>query len=434
MKRRFPVLAAIWILAASAPAATLFDFDDSTSANSGQGDGKDIDGWTAIVGGWASHPSGAGGGSVSGGRFAYDPASTASNPSDDVHPGLLLISPAFTLDSSSDDLTFQLSGGRGHGGSSWGIDAPVSRAAVLGEISGNSGLTSTSGEQGVALRRVSTGEYVLTREKSAAANAWETLSFSRTELNNLISTYGAGELYTLEYFDSRNGSWGHTEIDTVSVPSAAMAAKVENGGFGKALVSHGWNAFYADTAPIGEWYVPAFADRLERVSGDYNEDMISHTGTNPAGQGTYSYIAVEPSTLSLTYELHFDYFNTEGEATSNKISWGIWGYTGTVDHDNFQNGNFGTEVQTQNPDNLIAGGSFTPGDTDWTGFISGEFVLPGNLSRIVIGIGDAGVYPASGDDTGFDNITLVATSVIPEPGSGLLLGLSGLLLVLRRKR
>ncbi len=407
------IVAAVMLLAAvgSARAALVYDFEWTAASTSGQNPQN----WQTLLGGEHSV------GIVMTGAGCR--AARGTGTYDQQHNGVLFVSPEFVLDpASTADLTFELSAGRGHGGSSWGTDAPTSRQAVIDEITANNGLSSTSGEMGVALRRASTGEYVLTKEKTTPANVWEPLSFSRTELDNLIGTHGANEVYTVEFFEYFHGGWGHLELDNVSVPGHVVEARVQNSGFEGTMGAHSWNTFYADDARIGDWYAPLFSDRMQIKTEANGNKYLGHAANDPAGQGTFAYQAVDAPAFESLYELSFDYFNENGtgglDPEENRIHWAVWGFGDPVAHANFNNGNIVSGFDGQHSANLLASGDFLAGDTDgWQKFLT-EFDVPGGLERLVIGIGDSGVRPSSeGDLIGFDNVFLRA---VPEPSAALL--------------
>lgn len=297
----------------STPAALVYDFEWTDASNTGQ----NTQNWQTIRGG--EHSVG-----ITFTESAGCRAARGTGTYDQQHNGVLFVSPEFVLDpTSTADLTFQLSAGRGHGGSSWGTDAPASRQGVIDEIAANGGLSSSAGEMGVALRRASTGEYVAVKEKTTAANVWESLSFSRTDLDNLISTYGPNEVYSFEFFEYFHGGWGHVELDNVSVPGRVVESRMQNSGFEGIMAAHAWNTCYADTARIGDWYAPLFGDRMQIKTEPNGNKYLGHNTNDPAGQGTFAYQAVDAPAFASLYELSFDYFNangTGGSAEENHIA------------------------------------------------------------------------------------------------------------------
>ncbi|MDZ7620168.1 MAG: PEP-CTERM sorting domain-containing protein [Patescibacteria group bacterium] len=411
-----PTLAAVLVIAAGGvQAAVVFDFDWNPTLNSGRGDGQNAQGWEAVLGG--EHSVGFSSGTGAGGRGAR-----GTGTYDQVHNGVLFVSPEFVLDATSTaDLTFELSGGRGRGGSSWGTNAPTSRQAVIDQITTSSGLSSNTGMMGIALRRVSTGEYVLVKERSTSANTWESYGFTRAELDNLISTHGANEVYSLEFMEYFHGSWGHVELDNVSIPGRVLEARIQNSGFEETMLTRDWNTFYADTVRTGEWYAPLFSDRMQVKTEPNGNKYLGHNVSDPNAQGTFAYQAVNAPAFGSAYELSFDYFNengTGGSAEDNMIHWAVWGFADPVPNAMFNNGNIVSGFASQHSSNLLASGEFLPGDTDgWTTFLT-EFDIPAGLERLVIGIGDSGVRPvAEGDLIGFDNVILRA---VPEPSAALM--------------
>jgi autotransporter-associated beta strand protein len=69
----------------------------------------------------------------------------------------------------------------------------------------------------VALRRVDTGEYVLTKA-ATTDNFNGTLSFTAAELALLNQSV----TYTFDFFDSYDGAWGWVDVDDVSIPGVRM--------------------------------------------------------------------------------------------------------------------------------------------------------------------------------------------------------------------
>lgn len=129
----------------------------------------------------------------------------------DPHTNLLFRSPEFQLDGSG-DLTVQLKGGRGQGSSSGVGSAPTNESQiVLGGDSADDGI------QGFSLRRVSSGDYVFFGERSYTGNDLETVSLTQAQLTPYAND---GNFYTIDFYDTFHGGWGHTEITNVTVPGA----------------------------------------------------------------------------------------------------------------------------------------------------------------------------------------------------------------------
>ena len=185
-----------FLVIGSASAATIvYDFDVSGD------DGASLDGWTDVLG--ESFPGGivfTSGGSNDGGRGTGGGGNGASNQ-DSAHPNHIMRSPAFFLTSTS-SIDFQLAGGnRG------GVPTNESQITV--------GTSNDSGFQGLALRRVSDGAYLLFDTRSGDGNGYE----AQTDFNNTalgpIASANPGEAFTLDWVDTYSGGWGFAMIDDV---------------------------------------------------------------------------------------------------------------------------------------------------------------------------------------------------------------------------
>ena len=116
---------------------------------------------------------------------------------------LWLRSPEFYLNRSG-DLTVQLAQGITHTGTDPASEADIPYAAAL-----------NAGWMGVAIRRVSTDEFVLVKPKTVGqSNNYYTFTFTAAELRQL-SSY---EPYTLELINADRGSWGWITMDNVIIP------------------------------------------------------------------------------------------------------------------------------------------------------------------------------------------------------------------------
>ncbi|MCL4204010.1 MAG: autotransporter-associated beta strand repeat-containing protein, partial [Pirellulaceae bacterium] len=135
--------------------------------------------------------------------------------SDNQHPTLLFSSPGFRLDGSDNAVTFRLWGGDGNGSQGGLATLPTHVEQVLAIPT--SLHNSSSGAQGVGLRRVDTGEYVLTAQRSGNGTAWENGSFSAAALQALHSA-DPDSLYTFDFYDYYSGGWGWVTLDDVSIP------------------------------------------------------------------------------------------------------------------------------------------------------------------------------------------------------------------------
>ena len=192
-----------------AGAAIVFDFDSPAGD-----DGQDLDGWTNTLG--SSVP-------VVGGRGASVGGGGGPGQEDGPHPNLVFSSPAFFLDPTG-DLTFQLRGGEGKG------DVPSTTLYTnLSQIPNAE--STTAGEQGFGLRRVSDGAYVINGQKPNEGNDWQTITISQAQLAPFVQP---GVAYQFDLFETRHGGWGHTEIDDVSIPGTVVP---EPGTFGVLTVA-----------------------------------------------------------------------------------------------------------------------------------------------------------------------------------------------------
>ena len=187
---------AVFSSSAKVGAATIvWDFDTDSD------NGASEDGWTNISGTTAA--SGSGPGKLAdGGRTASDGSAAAE---DSTHTSVLFRSPAFILDNSG-DLTFNLSGGGQNG----------TLPSSVGDVPLNVDSTGTAGTYGIALRDNDTDAYVLTAQRSTGDNSWEAGAWTAAELVPYVSN-GA---YTVDFFDYRDGGWGHVSIDDVTVPGS----------------------------------------------------------------------------------------------------------------------------------------------------------------------------------------------------------------------
>jgi autotransporter-associated beta strand protein len=160
----------------------------------------DTEGWLVESGFAGSHNRG-GDIALSAGRSAGDYAW------DNAHPTTLLSSPPFVLDGSGDPITFELHGGMLSGSQGANTTpAPTNVSQVLAVANSDNLL----GVQGVGLRRVDTGEYVLTASSSANSAADENFSWPVAGLPDTA--------YTFDFFDYYHGGWGWVDLDNVVLP------------------------------------------------------------------------------------------------------------------------------------------------------------------------------------------------------------------------
>jgi hypothetical protein len=114
----------------------------------------------------------------------------------------LLRSPEFTLNGAG-DLTAWLSGG--------GTGSPNLAGTSVGALSATS---ANGGFRGIALRNVTTGQFVLSRSKTSDGNAWQQVTMTAAQLAALPQ----GHVYTLDFIDAAHGGWGWVNMDSVTIP------------------------------------------------------------------------------------------------------------------------------------------------------------------------------------------------------------------------
>lgn len=203
---------------------TVFDFNDSTlqgwnnrvwDLNAGSGSG----GWVdmepdhiimpeAINGGVIQPPSGSNYLFGATNKFveAYPKGLSSS---DDYHENTLwLRSPEFYLNSIG-DLTVELAGGYARDA------APINAQAVPVQAS-------YSGWMGVVLRRVSDGEFVITKPAvrlgGSGSGTYRTTTFTQAEL----APYAGSKAYTLELISTHQGEWGWLKMDNIRIPGSSV--------------------------------------------------------------------------------------------------------------------------------------------------------------------------------------------------------------------
>ncbi|NWK55081.1 PEP-CTERM sorting domain-containing protein [Verrucomicrobiaceae bacterium N1E253] len=96
-----------------------------------------------------------------------------------------------------------------------------------------------SGYLGVALRRVSDGEYLLFDRKATNgqySGGWQQVGWNTTEISNAISGDAANETYQIDLIDTFSDGWGWVSMDTVTmenvtvVPEPSSAVLIGLGG------------------------------------------------------------------------------------------------------------------------------------------------------------------------------------------------------------
>jgi VCBS repeat-containing protein/autotransporter-associated beta strand protein len=179
---------------AAASTSTVYNFDSPSGDN-----GASLSGWTDIKG--TSFPgSQVFGGGQAGGRGTSAQAFGTGNQDAD-HPSLLMRSPVFSLTLGS-EIRFQISGGDG-------ASVPTNES----DVSDNSRGT---GAQGLALRRVSDGQYVLFGRRSGDANSYQQIIWDTATLDAIVAA-NPGEAFTLDWVDDYSGGWGFAALDDVVV-------------------------------------------------------------------------------------------------------------------------------------------------------------------------------------------------------------------------
>jgi VCBS repeat-containing protein len=176
----------------------VFDFDVSGN------DGLDLDGWVDVIGesfngATVFNNAGDAGGRGTGG------GGNGSGNQDSSHPSLIMRSPAFSF-GAENNISFGIAGGQGGG------TLPTN----VSQVPANS---TTSGAQGVGLRRDSDDAYVLTARRAGNANSYQTINWNSGTLNP-IAAANPGETFTLDYFDFYHGGWGFAMIDNVDISAA----------------------------------------------------------------------------------------------------------------------------------------------------------------------------------------------------------------------
>lgn len=130
-------------------------------------------------------------------------AQDGTNTRDQAHQTLVLRSPEFTI-TPQGQISFALIGGS-------------HPSLNLNEVNTN-GLpvdSSPTGAIGVALRRVSDGNYLLFRSRSSdGSQFWENITIGGNLLEGLVDP---SETYTLDFIDSHNGGWGWAGLDDVII-------------------------------------------------------------------------------------------------------------------------------------------------------------------------------------------------------------------------
>jgi hypothetical protein len=194
--------------------ALSFDFDDAT-----------LQGWTLVAGDPAQQviavkthgplfneaPGPEAGSHLLGATFGYDPP--VASPWDAPHATMWARSPEFKLDGSGPLAVF-LTGGNA---ASWnpGVHPMDSPADVPAD-------SLADGFMGIALRKVSTGTFVLIKRKPGdnIPFGWTPTIMTRAELAPFVDPE---ETYTLDYIEARHGGYGFQAMDTVGIPGTLVS-------------------------------------------------------------------------------------------------------------------------------------------------------------------------------------------------------------------
>jgi hypothetical protein len=136
-------------------------------------------------------------------------ATDGTNTRDQAHETLLVRSPEFQMYPNG-QISFALIGG-----SKPDFDVNDINANGLPETS------SGDGAIGVALRRVSDGQYLgFYCRSESGSQFWETITLGADELADLVS---GDEMYTLDFIDFNNGGWAWAGLDSVVIIAGTMS-------------------------------------------------------------------------------------------------------------------------------------------------------------------------------------------------------------------
>jgi autotransporter-associated beta strand protein len=164
-------------------------------------DGTSLDGWIDTLG--VSGPGGvvfSSAGANDGGRGTGGFFNSGGNQ-DSAHPSCVMTSPPFKLQVGL-SIAFQLAGGEST------ANLPANLAAVPAD-------STTTGFQGMALRRLANNSYVLHARRVGNGNGYQNSGWSIDQLKTINTTY-PGELFVIDWVDSYHGGWGFAMVDNVS--------------------------------------------------------------------------------------------------------------------------------------------------------------------------------------------------------------------------
>ncbi|YCM42538.1 PEP-CTERM sorting domain-containing protein [Verrucomicrobiaceae bacterium 227] len=125
-------------------------------------------------------------------------------------------SPAFALTAGAgNSISFDLFGGA-LGGASASVN-DVASSLTAATVDGG-------GFQGMLLRRVSDGAFILSAGKAGNGAGAENISWDEAAINGAIAGDGPGETYTLDLLDEGHGGWGWLAADSISVTTVPEPA------------------------------------------------------------------------------------------------------------------------------------------------------------------------------------------------------------------
>jgi len=184
---------ALGLPSASAAVTLTYDFDVTGD------DGATLDGWTDVLG--VSFPGATVFSSSNAGGRGTGGGGNGSGNQDSSHPNHIMRSPGFWLTETS-SIDFQLAGGNRGG-------TPTNESDI------SAGTSSGTGYQGLALRRVSDGEYLLFDTRSGDGNGYQAQTdFNAAALAPIVAA-NMYEEFTLDWVDTYHGGWGFAMIDDV---------------------------------------------------------------------------------------------------------------------------------------------------------------------------------------------------------------------------
>jgi hypothetical protein len=167
-------------------------------------------------------------------------ASDGTNTRDQAHETLILRSPQFSMNPTG-SISFSLIGGS-------------QLNFFLDDINLN-GLPSEStggGAIGVALRRVSDGQYLTFNGRTESGSQfWEPITLGEAELGSLVS---GDERYTLDFIDFHSGGWAWVGLDSVVI-SKGSAPEIEfvDTGNGEVVLAFEGELQMSTTLEDGSW-------------------------------------------------------------------------------------------------------------------------------------------------------------------------------------